>query len=253
MIILLSPAKSLDFNPKPDLTRTQPRLKKDTLELAEIMRKKTAKDLKKLMSISDKLADLNADRFHNFEDSHNKTNSKQAMFAFTGDVYVGLDAETFSAKDIEFAQKHVRMLSGLYGLLRPLDVIQPYRLEMGTKLKTERGNNLYEFWGNRIAEKIQEDLKTSGNKAIINLASQEYFKAVQPEEIDCDLYIMHFLELRDKEYKFISFNAKKARGYMTKYIVKNKITNPEKIKGFNLEGYMYNPDLSKDREWVFTR
>lgn len=253
MIVLLSPAKSLDFNPKPDLDRSQPRFKKDTNELAGIMKKKSAGDLKKLMSISDKLADLNADRFRNFEESHHKGNSKQAMFAFTGDVYVGLEAETFSPEEVEFAQKHVRMLSGLYGLLRPLDVIQPYRLEMGTKLTTGRGKDLYEFWGDRITRKIQEDLKESGNKALINLASQEYFKSVNPEALDCELYNIQFLELRDNEYKFITFNAKKARGYMTKYIVRNKITNPEKIKGFNLEGYMYHPELSKARDWVFTR
>ncbi|MCB0688276.1 MAG: peroxide stress protein YaaA [Saprospiraceae bacterium] len=253
MIILLSPAKSLDFNPKPDVPRTQPRFKNDTFELADIMKKKSAGDLKKLMSISDKLADLNTSRFEAFKESHTKENSKQAMFAFTGDVYVGLDANSFDEKDIEFAQEHVRMLSGFYGLLRPLDVMQPYRLEMGTKLKTKRGKNLYEFWGDRIAKKIQEDLKSSENNALINLASQEYFKAVDLDVIDDDLYNIQFLEMRDDAYKFISFNAKKARGLMTKYIVKNKITTPEKIKGFNLDGYMYNPELSKDKDWVFTR
>jgi len=253
MIILLSPAKSLDFNPKPGVARTQPRFKKETIELAGIMKKKSANDLKNLMSISDKLADLSVTRFKSFKKAHTKENAKQAMFAFTGDVYVGLDAESFDEKDIEFAQKHVRMLSGLYGLLRPLDVMQPYRLEMGTKLKTTKGNNLYAFWGSSIAKKIQKDLKVTKNKAIINLASQEYFKAVDRDALNGDLYNFQFLELRGDEYKFISFNAKKARGFMTKYIVKNKITDPEKIKGFDLEGYMFNPELSKERDWVFTR
>lgn len=253
MIILLSPAKSLDFNPKPNLSRTQPRFKKDTFELAAIMKKKNAKDLKNLMSISDKLADLNVARFKSFKEAHTKDNAKQAMYAFTGDVYVGLDAETFDEKDIQFAQEHVRMLSGLYGLLRPLDVMQPYRLEMGTRLKTGRGKDLYDFWGDRITKKIQADLKQSGNKAIINLASQEYFKAVDLNKIKGDLYNFQFLELRDDEYKFISFNAKKARGYMTRYIVKNKIKDPEIIKGFDLEGYSFNPELSSERDWVFTR
>lgn len=254
MIILLSPAKSLDFHPKPELARTQARFKKDTFELASVMKKKKSKDLKSLMSISDKLAELNVSRFQSFAESHTKENSKQAMYAFTGDVYVGLDAESFDEKDIDFAQKHVRMLSGFYGLLRPLDVMQPYRLEMGTKLKTKRGKDLYEFWGDKIALKIQEDLKANGkDKAVINLASREYFKAVDLDALDCDLYNIQFLELRDDEFKFISFNAKKARGFMTKFIVKNKITDPEKIKGFDMEGYMFNEELSKERDWVFTR
>ncbi len=253
MIILLSPAKSLDFTPNTNVARTQPRFKKETSELAAIMKKKSAADLKKLMSISDKLADLNTARFKAFREEHNKENSKQALFAFTGDVYVGLDAGSFDEKDIAFAQEHLRMLSGFYGLLRPLDVMQPYRLEMGTKLKTPRGKDLYEYWGDSIARKINADLKATGSRALINLASQEYFKAVDLDAVDGDLYNFQFLELRYDDYKFISFNAKKARGSMARYIIKNKITNPEKIKGFDLEGYLYNPDLSSGNDWVFTR
>lgn len=253
MIVLLSPAKSLDFTPRPELARSQPRFRKDTLELVGIMKKKSAGDLKKLMSISEKLADLNVERFKAFKAEHNKENSKQAIFAFTGDVYVGLDAGLFNEEDLAFAQDHVRMLSGLYGLLRPLDTMQPYRLEMGTKLKTSRGKDLYDFWGSAITGKIKEDLKSTGSRFLINLASQEYYKAVDLKSLDCDLYNIQFLELRDDEFKFISFSAKKARGYMTRYIVKNKITDPEKIKGFNLEGYLYNAALSVDKNWVFTR
>jgi cytoplasmic iron level regulating protein YaaA (DUF328/UPF0246 family) len=175
------------------------------------------------------------------------------MFAFTGDVYQGLDALSFSKKDIEFAQKHVRMLSGFYGLLRPLDVMQPYRLEMGTKLKTDQGDSLYEFWGDKITKRINADLKASGGSAIINLASQEYFKAVDRQSLKGKVYDVQFLENRDGEFKFISFNAKKARGFMTQYIVKNKITKAEKIKGFDLEDYAFNEALSSEAEWVFTR
>ncbi|NND31148.1 MAG: peroxide stress protein YaaA [Saprospiraceae bacterium] len=253
MIILLSPAKSLDYNPIPGVPRTQSRFKKDTLELAAVMKEKNEKDLKKLMSISDKLAALNVARFKSFAKSHTEQNSKQAMFAFTGDVYQGLDATSFSKKDIEYAQEHVRMLSGLYGILRPLDVMQPYRLEMGTRLETSRGKDLYEFWGDRIAKKINADLKSTGSNAIINLASKEYFKSVDVDKLKGTLYNINFLELRDGEYKFISFSAKKARGFMTKYIVKNKLTDPEKIKGFNLEKYAFSPELSSKRDWVFTR
>lgn len=253
MIILLSPAKSLDHNPLADVARTQPRFKKQTSELATIMKRQTEKDLKDLMHISDKLASLNAARFKAFTSAHTDKNAKQAMFAFTGDVYQGLDATSFSEKEIAYAQTHVRILSGFYGLLRPLDVIQPYRLEMGTRLKNKEGENLYSFWGDLITKKINEDLKLSGGNAIINLASQEYFKAVNTGVLKGTLYNIQFLEDRDGEFKFVSFNAKKARGFMTKYIVKNNIVTPEEIKGFDLEGYNYNADLSSTFDWVFTR
>lgn len=253
MIILLSPAKSLNYDPLPDLERTQPRFKKDTLELAEIMKGKSTSDLRKLMHISEKLADLNYERFQNFSKSYTQKNAKQAMFAFTGDVYQGLEAGTFTEKQIEYAQDHVRMLSGLYGILRPLDVMQPYRLEMGTKLKTPRGSNLYEFWGDRIAKTINKDLKATGSEVLINLASNEYYKAVDMNALNANIYDIDFRELRGDEFKFISFSAKKARGFMTQYIVKKKLKDPEKIKGFDLEGYMYNEELSSDRKWTFTR
>ncbi len=252
MIILLSPAKSLNYD-KVDAPRTQPRFKEDTMELVSIMKGKKAGDLRKLMSISEKLADLNVQRFQDFEKSHNVRNSKQAIFAFTGDVYQGLEAETFSDEDIAFAQDHVRMLSGLYGLLRPLDVMQPYRLEMGTKLKTDKGKNLYEFWGSSIASLIAKDLKKIKSDVIINLASQEYFKAVDTDTIDADIYDIHFKEYRGDDLKFISFNAKKARGYMTQYIVKNKITTPGDLKAFDLEGYSFAPDLSEEKSFFFIR
>ena len=253
MIVLLSPAKSLNFADECTYPRSQARFKEQTGELATIMRQKNRNDLRQLMSISEKLADLNVGRYQAFTPAHTKRNAKQALFAFRGDVYQGLDADTLNAKDIQFAQIHVRILSGLYGLLRPLDVIQPYRLEMGTKLVTQKGKNLYEFWDDRITKLLNRDLKASGTKHIINLASQEYFNAIQTSNLKGDIYNIHFKEYRGDELKFISFNAKKARGFMTRYIVENKITDPEAIKGFDLESYMYSPDLSQGKEWVFTR
>jgi len=253
MIVLLSPAKSLNFEPDVQATRSQPRFKNETWNLASKMKTKKAKDLRDMMSISQKLADLNVARYHAFTKSHNRDNSKQAIFAFTGDVYQGLQADKFTRKDLEFAQDHVRILSGLYGALRPLDVIQPYRLEMGTKLKTDKGKDLYDFWGESVTRLINKDLKNSPTKAVINLASQEYCKVIKPEVLDAKIYDIDFREWRDGKFKFISFNAKKARGFMTHYIVKNKVTNPEKVKGFNLEGYTFNEELSSDTSWSFTR
>lgn len=217
------------------------------------MKGKNTNDLKKLMSISDKLADLNVERFQLFESSHHKENSKQAMYAFTGDVYQGLNATEFDQNDVEFAQKHIRILSGLYGLLRPLDTMQPYRLEMGTKLTTPRGKNLYEFWSDNIARKINADLKEIGSNTVINLASQEYYKSVASGTLKADVYNISFLEFRDGKYKIISFSAKKARGYMSQFIVKNRIEDPLDLRHFAMENYMYNQEMSDDRTFVFTR
>ncbi len=253
MLVLLSPAKSLDFQPLKDIPRTQARLKKDAQELVEVMRPKKPNDLKKLMSISDKLADLNVARFQAFKKSHAGNHAKQAMYAFTGDVYVGLDANSFTKSQVDFAQRHLRILSGLYGLLRPLDVIQPYRLEMGTKLKTARGDKLYDFWGDTISNLINKDLKQLGSKLVLNLASQEYLKAVSRNAIKAQIIDVNFKELRDGKLKFISFSAKKARGLLSQYIVKNKVTTMEQVKGFNYEGYAYHADASTDDQLLFTR
>ena len=253
MIILLSPAKSLDFEPLPNIARTQARLKKDTMELVEVMRPKKAADLKRLMHISDKLADLNAARFKAFKKSHAGKHAKQAMFAFTGDVYVGLEAPSFTPKQVSFAQDHLRILSGLYGLLRPLDVIQPYRLEMGTRLKTSRGDKLYDFWGSSITKLINKDLKASKSKWLLNLASQEYFKSVDRSSIIAPIIDVDFREFRDGKLKFISFSAKKARGLLSKYAIKHRVQSPEKLKGFNYEGYAYNAEESTDGLMTFTR
>lgn len=253
MIVLLSPAKSLNFDPV-DLPRSQPRFKNSTVELAGIMKKKSPADLMDMMKISQKLADLNHERFSQFSASHTKANAKQAVFAFQGDVYQGLKADTLTTKQLAFAQDHVRILSGLYGLLRPFDVIQPYRLEMGSKVKTSKGRSLYDFWGDALTDKINEDLKAAKSKVVVNLASEEYFKAVNTKKLDGELYTANFKEYRDGKLKFITFSAKKARGFMTQYIVRNKITNPTKLKGFNLENYAYDEAASNPPyDLIFTR
>ncbi len=253
MIVLLSPAKSLNFDPV-DEPRSQPRFKKDTVALAEIMKKKSSSDLREMMKISQKLADLNRDRFQDFTASHTKKNAKQAIFAFQGDVYQGLQAEHFTKSQLAFAQDHVRILSGLYGLLRPFDVIQPYRLEMGSKVKTKQGKSLYDFWGDALTEKINEDLKAVKSKVVVNLASEEYFKAINKNKLEGELYTPNFKEYRDSKLKFISFSAKKARGFMTQYIVRNKITKPEKLKGFDLENYAFDEAYSNPPfDLIFTR
>jgi len=253
MIILLSPAKSLNFDPV-DVPRSQPRFKNDTFQLAKILKKKSSADLMEMMKISQKLADLNHDRFQQFSLSHTKENAKQAVFAFKGDVYQGLEADKLTEKQLAFAQDHVRILSGLYGLLRPFDVIQPYRLEMGSKVKTAKGKSLYDFWGDALTDKINEDLKSVKSKVVVNLASEEYFKSINKKKLDAELYTPNFKEYRDGKLKFISFSAKKARGYMTQYIVRNKITNPEKLKGFNLENYAFDDEHSNPPyDLIFTR
>lgn len=253
MIILLSPAKSLDFSAPPLQKHTLPRMLEDTNALAAIMKKKSAKELGKLMSISEKLSALNRDRYKQYSEDFSMDNAKQSILAFKGDVYVGLENETLTAQDLAWAQKHVRILSGLYGVLRPLDLIQPYRLEMGTRLKTKRGKDLYAWWDEKITDVLNKDLKTDKSKEILNLASQEYFKAVRPDHLKGTLYDVNFLERRNGEYKFISFTAKKARGWLCRYIIDQRIERVEDAKGFSGEGFKFNKSLSSGRELVFTR
>lgn len=253
MITLISPAKTLDYNTDGNFSSTKPRLVDDTLRLVDTLKKKNSKKLQDLMSISKPLADENVERYQNFTPEFTSDNSKPAILAFKGDVYLGLEAENFKKEDMEFAQDHVRILSGLYGLLRPLDLMQPYRLEMGTSLKTTRGKNLYEFWKDRITQLLNEDLTSHKEKIIINLASQEYFKAVKTKKLNADILNINFKEERDGELKFISFNAKKARGYMTKYIVENKIDTVEHLKGFDTEGYYFSQEHSAEKDWLFLK
>ena len=253
MIVLLSPAKTLDFTTANYEFHTKPRMLKDSRILINQLKTKNSKDLQDLMKVSVKIADLNVDRFHSFKTPFNTKNAKPSVLAFKGDVYTGLQAEEMDEADLEFAQKHLRILSGLYGILRPMDLMQAYRLEMGTRLKNENGKNLYEFWNDKITKLINKDLKASKGKSVINLASKEYFNAVKPKELKGELYHVNFKEERNGVYKIISFNAKKARGVMSRYIIKNRITNPEEIKAFSEDNYIFNPDLSSEKDWIFTR
>lgn len=253
MIILLSPAKSLDFTPPAITKATQARLLGESKALISIMRTKSAKDLSKLMYLSDKLAQLNKDRFTTFSDTHTAQNAKQAILAFKGDVYVGLDNDTLSAEDLAWAQDHVRILSGLYGVLRPLDKIQPYRLEMGTQLANARGKDLYAFWDKRITDLLNKDLKAQASDVIVNLASQEYFNAIKPDLLKATIYNVNFLEKRNGAYKFISFTAKKARGWMCRYLIDRRATDPAQMREFRGEGFRFAKSLSSDLEYVFTR
>ena len=205
------------------------------------------------MSISPNLAMLNKERYETYQTPFNDNNAKQAILAFKGDVYVGLETDTLNSRDLQWAQKHLRILSGLYGILRPLDLIQAYRLEMGTKLKTRRGKNLYDFWNTKITDLLNDDASEIKSNVFINLASKEYFKALQPKGLNGKIYDINFLEFRNGKYQFISFTAKKARGWMCRYIIKNRITQPKDIKGFSHEGFIYNPDLSSEYEFIFTR
>ena len=239
MKIVISPSKTLDFeNPSPTDKRTQPQFIADSKKLISKMREYSPEELGSLMGISDKLAHLNFERFQDWKAPFTAKNAKQAIYAFRGDVYTGLDADTLKPKDIEFAQEHLRMLSGLYGLLRPLDLIQPYRLEMGTKLKP----NLYAFWGDKLTKEI-------GDELVINLASVEYFSAIKPKNI----LNIEFKENKNNKLQVIGIFAKKARGLMARYIIQNQITDVNKIKKFNVDGYEFRKDLSDDKHFIFVR
>lgn len=253
MIFLISPAKSLDFSPVASPERTLPRLLSQTQELVTILKEQSADDLKALMGISDSLASLNYQRYQDFSANFTNDNSKPALLAFQGDVYQGINAADFDANDFLYASEYLRILSGLYGLLRPMDAIQPYRLEMGTKLATEQGRNLYQFWGTQITALLNEDLKASGSRAVINLASNEYFKSVNKKALRGNLYQIDFKEERNSKLKVISFFAKKARGMMCRFAIKNNIRTPEHLKAFAEDGYAFNEAISKEQHWIFTR
>lgn len=254
MLIVISPAKTLDFEtPAKTRTFTLPPFLDDSAELIDQLRGMAPQELGNLMGISPKLADLNAHRYHAWSLPFTSRNAKQAALAFKGDVYTGLDADTLSAADLKYAQKHLRILSGLYGVLRPLDLMQPYRLEMGTKLKTDRGSDLYAFWNGRIKGALATALKKQKDNILVNLASNEYFKSVKAGELDARIVAPVFKERKNGEYKLISFFAKKARGLMSRYIIRNRLDNPEDLKGFDLEGYQYNEALSAEDRPVFTR
>ena len=254
MLILLSPAKSLDYD-SPLLTKksTKPRFIDDSAELVSQLRKLSVGDVGKLMSISDKLAQLNHDRFAAWEPDFSKENSRQAILAFTGDVYQGMELAKWDNEDFSRAQKQVRILSGLYGLLRPLDLMQPYRLEMGTKFQNKRGKNLYEFWGQEITKLVNADLKKSGSDHIVNLASNEYFSSVKPKELKGDLITPVFKDEKNGKYKIISFYAKKARGMMADFIVRKGVTDPKELQKFKTAGYKFSKGDSTGDQLGFTR
>jgi len=254
MISLLSPAKSLDYE-SPCLIEqsTQPRLKSDTAELIEELKSLSFEEVGSLMNISDKLALLNHERFQSFASSFSKKNSRQAILAFTGDVYQGMNLSEWSAGDFTTAQENIRILSGLYGVLRPLDLMQPYRLEMGTSLVNARGKNLYQFWGDRITGLLNKDLEKSNSNVVVNLASNEYFSAVIPSGLNGQVISPVFKDEKKGKYKIISFYAKKARGMMADYIVKNKLKESEDLREFSTGGYAYDAESSTVDKPVFLR
>ena len=254
MLMVISPAKTLDYDTPPVIDKsTQPRFVEHSVELIEVLREKSPQDIAKLMSLSDKLASLNVARYGSWERESTPQNAKQALLAFKGDVYTGLNAEDFSTDDFAFAQQHLRMLSGLYGLLRPLDLMQPYRLEMGTKLANPRGKDLYTFWGERISQWLNEDLEAQGDQVLLNLASQEYFGAVKPKALTARVIDTVFKDQKNGQYKIISFYAKKARGLMARYVIKERLQDPEGLKDFNLDGYRFDAVSSSENQLVFLR
>ena len=254
MLTVISPAKTLDYE-KPAITRqaTQPAFLSRAGELVEDARRLTPGDIQRLMGVSESIANLNHERFMNWHPEFTPQNAKQALLAFKGDVYTGLAAETLDAKGLKFAQKHLRILSGLYGLLRPLDLMQPYRLEMGLRFNNRVGKNLYEFWGNDISDAVQADLKKSGSPLLINLASNEYFKSVNAKTLDAEIITPVFKDLKQGKYKMISFFAKKARGLMARFIIDRQLNDPEGLKEFDAEGYYFSKTLSTASELVFLR
>ena len=292
MLILISPAKTLDFEtpatvdrflngalrqrpketlhsssavslmgetPKTALHRfTQPDFLSDTAILIEQLRQLSAQEISSLMKVSDKIGKLNTSRYQTWQPDFDTTNAKQALLAFRGDVYQGMQVDSFKQEDFDFAQEHLRILSGLYGVLRPLDLIQPHRLEMGTKLAHAKlqslsANTLYEFWGEKLTQAVNRQLEKLNNKTIVNLASNEYFKAVKPKLITGKIITPVFKDWKNGKYKIISIYAKKARGMMTAYIIKNRLENVEDLKDFAKAGYKFNPELSDRRNLVFTR
>lgn len=254
MLIIISPAKKLDFESLPQTDEfSMPDCLDDASELIDTLKGYSAKQLEKLMHLSRNLAQLNYDRYHDWSLPFNPQNAKQSVLTFKGDVYAGMNIESFSDSDLAFTQDHLRILSGLYGLLRPLDLMQPYRLEMGTRLENKRGKNLYEFWGQTITDILNKQLETLGSDTLINLASNEYYKSVKPKAIKGKIITPIFKEKKNDSYKVIGIYAKKARGMMSAYILKNKLENVEDIKQFSEAGYAYNSDLSTEKDWVFTR
>ncbi len=254
MITIVSPSKTLDFeNSRALQLKTTPQLVEESAKLMEALKKKSVKKLMELQSISRNLAELNYERNQVWNQEHKSSQTRSALTSFQGDVYVGLNAQDFSAADDEFAIEHFRILSGLYGILKPTDQIMPYRLEMGTKLKTKRGKDVYAFWKNRVTDIINAELEQHENAVLLNLASDEYFHVLSAKAIKGEIIQPVFMDKKNGKYKVISFFAKKARGLMSRFIIKNKVDTVEDIKAFDYEGYIYNAELSAENKWVFTR
>ena len=252
MLIVLSPAKRLDFTEAdPALPASERRFLDDTASLSKTARARTIAELRSLMSISDDLARLNRERFQAFKPD--SLDGVQAAFAFAGDVYEGLQARTLDAAGLDYAQSHLRILSGLYGLLRPLDRIQPYRLEMGTRLKTRRGSSLYDFWGDRLSKGLNADAEGQPDPTLVNLASQEYFGAVDARALKLPIVTPNFYEEKDGERRIISFFAKRARGTMARYAIDERLEKAEDLKAFDRDGYRFDKAASSETDWVFIR
>lgn len=254
MLMVVSPAKNLDFASKVTISEyTQPAMLDDAEALVKHCRTLAPEDLSSLMGISDKLATLNAERFHSFQTPFTEQNARQAIYAFNGDVYTGLDAASLRATDMQFAQQHLRILSGLYGVLRPLDLMQAYRLEMGTKLANSRGKSLYEFWGESITDNINQALAEQGDNVLVNLASNEYFSAVKKKSLNGMIITPQFKDEKNGQFKMISFYAKKARGLMARYIIQNQLTEVSQLKEFDSAGYYFDSANSTETDLIFLR
>jgi len=251
VLTVISPAKTLDFETTPSTdSYSQPRFLHESQKLINELKQLSTADIASLMKLSDKLAGLNMARFQTWQTPFNLENAKQAVLAFKGDVYTGLDADSLDDDALAFAQQHLRILSGLYGVLKPLDLMQAYRLEMGTQFANKKGKDLYQFWGSQLRESLESEL-TDG--VLVNLASNEYFKAVEAKKLNARIITPVFKDWKNGQYKIISFYAKKARGLMSRYIIEHRINDPEKMKDFDTDGYRFSPEMSATDEWVFIR
>jgi hypothetical protein len=254
MLIVISPAKTLDFDSASTTDKhSKPDFLSHSRQLIDVLRDRSPDEIASLMGISSKLGDLNYQRYTDWHTPFTPANAKQAVLAFRGDVYVGLGVDQYSERDFDYAQKHLRILSGLYGLLRPLDLIQPYRLEMGTSLTNPKGKDLYEFWGKRLTNALNCAIVQEKPKVLFNLASQEYWSAIQADAIDARIVTPNFKDWKNDKYKFISFHAKKARGMMSSYLIKNRVKSVKQAREFDWGGYAFNPSMSDGDAWTFTR
>ena len=254
MLIVISPAKTLDYESEVKLKRhTLPDYLEDAQLLIDRARSYSVEDIAGLMQVSASIAELNFQRFQSWNTPFTLDNARQAVLAFKGDVYTGLDVNSFTSADFKFAQDHLRILSGLYGLLRPLDLMQPYRLEMGRRVVTARGNTLYQFWHERITDGLNRQLQRLKSHCLVNLASREYFKAIDSGSLKAEVITPEFRDWKNGQYKMIGVYAKKARGQLSRFLIRNRLTDPESIKDFSTDGYSFNRQLSSDDTWVFTR